>query len=685
MFKKTQFFVFSLLLAALTFYLCSYSYIQLNLVNSSQHPLKIQLFEKNKNQFTEKMSHEWNLIPEISYEIRKPIRLNSANEFRIYFLRNNIKANIHILEIEQCNFLNFCVKRELKDFQGSNNVNFSSVDRGKFSITNDSIENSYASINLKPVNIFYLISPILFIFSLASICYIFFKTAKIKYLQIIKKTFKASIINNRKFFLPIALFSFIFISRIFFLYTPTLEFDESYYGIIAQGFLRLILPYQYIFDHKPIFLDYLWTAVLFIFGSNSIFSIRIVSIIFISLGAFFVYRITFLSFKDRFKSLIGAFIFILLNFNFDGFASNSELIVNSFILGSIFFYLKYVYSNYEDTKFLALSLVFEVFALLTNFISAPIIFPLFFLQFFTLVLKKKFREIFFNLIICSAITFLLYLPLLISSDIFSYLKIQFNFLLTYQSDGANFRNNIKNLFSISYKYLILMLPLIFYFILNMQLLKKNKFIFASIISLAFSLLAVYISKRFYSHYSLLLIPSISLFLIYSILSIKNYELRKYISLCVLFLFLNNIFYPSFKGIKNAYPSIKNALIYNDTDPIFSIAKYLARNTKDSDFIYVYDNHHLIYYLSNRRPATIFAGNTMTDNERWLNLIGSSPTLEMSKIFSNKPLYIVKGENYWLTLKNTPQDIIFKNHLISDYSYLFSYAGTEIYKLKCLID
>ena len=65
------------------------------------------------------MSHEWNLIPEISYEIRKPIRLNSANEFRIYFLRNNIKANIRILEIQQCNFLNYCFKRELKDFQGN--------------------------------------------------------------------------------------------------------------------------------------------------------------------------------------------------------------------------------------------------------------------------------------------------------------------------------------------------------------------------------------------------------------------------------------------------------------------------------------------------------------------------------------------------------------------------------------
>ena len=182
-----------------------------------------------------------------------------------------------------------------------------------------------------------------------------------------------------------------------------------------------------------------------------------------------------------------------------------------------------------------------------------------------------------------------------------------------------------------------------------------------------------------------MIPSISLLLIYSILSIKNYELRKYISFCVFFLFINCIFYPTFKGIKNAYPSIKNALIYNETDPIFSIANYLAYNTKDSDLIYVYDNHHLIYYLSNRRPATIFAGNTMTDNEKWLNLIGTSPSLEMSKIFSNQPRFIVKGENYWLTLKNTPQDIFFKNHLMSDYNYLFSYAGIEIYKLKLLKD
>ena len=477
MLKKTQFFAFLLLIAVSIFYIFSYRYIQLNLVNSSQYPIKIQLFEKSKNQYIEKRSHEWNLIPEIGYEIRKPINLNSANEFRIYFLHNNLKANILIKEIQQCNLINYCLKRELNDFQGSNNVNFSAVDQGKFSIANDLIENSYASINLKPVNIFYLISPILFLISIVLICFIFINRIRYQYLQKIKKSFKELVIKNRNIYLPITFFGFIFITRIFFLYTPTLEFDESYYGIIAQGFLKLILPYQYIFDHKPIFLNYLWTIVLFIFGSNSIFSIRIVSVIFISLGAFFVYRISFISFKDRNKSLFGAFIFILLNFNFDSFASNSEIIVNSFILGSIFSYLRYLYSNYEDAKFLALSFVLEVFALFTNFISAPILLPLIALQIFTLVLKKKFKEIFFNLIICSAIAFLLYLPLLINADLFTYLKTQFSFLLVYQSDGNNFKNNIKNLFTISYKYLVLMLPLIIYFMLNIQLLKKNRFFF----------------------------------------------------------------------------------------------------------------------------------------------------------------------------------------------------------------
>jgi 4-amino-4-deoxy-L-arabinose transferase-like glycosyltransferase len=160
-------------------------------------------------------------------------------------------------------------------------------------------------------------------------------------------------------------------------------------------------------------------------------------------------------------------------------------------------------------------------------------------------------------------------------------------------------------------------------------------------------LALVLSRRFYPHYFLHLLPPMCLliaFLVYRIAFIDITAERRaqvlLLNLVLLAPLIQNI-YPTLElgtGLVY-YRQIKGIKDWNN-EPA-EIAQYLRERIKPDDYIYSVDYNPIIYYLARAEIPTKYIFPPYLNDERTHELTSIDPMAELSSIMNKRPVYIIK--------------------------------------------
>src|ERR1700688_185311 len=119
------------------------------------------------------------------------------------------------------------------------------------------------------------------------------------------------------------------VTRIPVLSRSVLDWDESLYFIMAQQWRLGHLPYTTVWDNKPIGIYAIFVAFQAIFGDR-IFAIRFATVVFVSVLAFTVFKITREINQNRQAAWVAGAALVLCSLSNDGLSANTELFMATF-------------------------------------------------------------------------------------------------------------------------------------------------------------------------------------------------------------------------------------------------------------------------------------------------------------------------------------------------------------------
>jgi 4-amino-4-deoxy-L-arabinose transferase-like glycosyltransferase len=130
-------------------------------------------------------------------------------------------------------------------------------------------------------------------------------------------------------FIAVIFLLLVLIPRIPTFFRSVLDWDESLYFLMAAAWRQGHLPYTTIWDNKPIGIYAIFAVFQAIFGER-IAAIRAATVVFVSLAAFTVFKITFILANPAGRAAVlcaifAGLLFILGAFGNDGLSANTEL------------------------------------------------------------------------------------------------------------------------------------------------------------------------------------------------------------------------------------------------------------------------------------------------------------------------------------------------------------------------
>jgi 4-amino-4-deoxy-L-arabinose transferase-like glycosyltransferase len=118
-------------------------------------------------------------------------------------------------------------------------------------------------------------------------------------------------------------------SRVSVLNRSVLDWDESLYFLMARQWLRGQLPYTSIWDNKPIGIYAIFAGFQAVFGTQ-VFAMRIATVLFISVLAFALFRMTEILTARRDAAWLAGGALVLCALSNDGLSANTELFMATF-------------------------------------------------------------------------------------------------------------------------------------------------------------------------------------------------------------------------------------------------------------------------------------------------------------------------------------------------------------------
>lgn len=487
----------------------------------------------------------------------------------------------------------------------------------------------------------------------------------------------------------------VLVVRLFALPLSAIHGDEYCFATISQGIVKGIYPYKYMFEHKPLGLYYFYSLPMFILGDN-IYSLRLIPIFVTVLSSIFIFNI--FNRSSRSAAIFAAAIYSLslLGPTGEGFASDSEILINMFVFGVIY-YLFFSCAKYAYQ----LAATFIAFAISTNYLALPIVcalvmYRMYCFRFSVAEIKKLVGLIFVIILICSSF----YIPNIINGDLMELFQWQFRVISTYTKDPFNFPlefSKIGKMFLMSvWLWVAVILALIVRFFY-----KKSEIVVADddtvaiaegrlsqvphdpdIFTIGLILFFVgffcYVSPRqYWPHHFLILYSSIP-FLIFEAL-----KYSKIVRAVVLILMIVNVYVPSKNFIRWGAEAWSN--VYRGDPPDYvSNAATIIKNHQCGKTLYVYsakNQHQGLYYLSGIRPASeIPLWNQVTFQSFGPRILGRDSLSEFQNIISTHPRAIVVDADYPLADSSESYDVYLRNEL-SQYQFQ-RYYDMKIYLLNC---
>lgn len=545
--------------------------------------------------------------------------------------------------------------------------------------------------------------------------------------------------NNKSWMIFTLFIILVFCLRLPSFFQSVLSADESLYLLMAHSLVNGYPPYIQVWDNKPPGIYILFSIALILLG-DSVLSIRIIACIAVAITCYLLYQLgnVFVR-KGTGIGLLAGILYAVSSLTNGGLAANTEIFYTPFVVFAfLLLFSNKVYPNkivgYGSLKFLGIGLligiglqikqvvIFDFFAILIIVLKK--MYEKFTRQISTIVFLKKVVYCYFFLVIG-----------LILPSIFVFLYFMYNGIF-HEYFYANFTANIirgsvtefsptlmviaiiKQFIRYSLLYLCLLLT-IYYILFSQGVNSEDKKNLNSILIWFLIIFpGIFYTKSFYSHYFLQLLPPLCLISSYTLinivyLKIKNSNLIN--KLLILLTLIVSLFSTIFFVVRNA--QIAGNYIYfrfgrgisNWGDKSATIAQYLQGKV-DKNYIYVFDDEPIIYYLTNAKIPTKYIFPDFILVEEFSKVAGVDPIREFISILKKQPLYIIKRNQGSGFIANNPayvgvdrylkpylkQDEKFKSsqqttiraeldrHLKKNYVLETSIEGVEVYKLSTKI-
>ncbi|MEB3342358.1 glycosyltransferase family 39 protein [Okeania sp.] len=483
---------------------------------------------------------------------------------------------------------------------------------------------------------------------------------------------------NQKLIIFVSFLLLSFFLRFWTLFVSVLDKDESIYILIADSLLNNNLPYIEIWDTKPPGIFILFSLAMLILG-NSIVSIRILSIIATTFTSYFLYMIgRNIDEKQGEKiGLLAGSLYGIFSLHNDGTAANAEILFAPFVTGA--FLLLFQNQKLSNIKVFLIGIILGM-GMQIKYLVIMDVLALVLLGSWLKKAELNKREygkainnlsaltkgnfsLVFNHLTFSLLRFYLILgagiilPAIIIGTIYHFsgyfdeyiyatLMANSKYIGILNFSWSDFLNRlIKQILGNILLWLCFFWSPIYLFVFARKKLRQERNLIYLFLWFCCAFLAVLLSKRFYNHYFLQLLPPLSLISGYVIIKSVYLPQKQFNPHIILFLIL---IYPFGQAGYNKltknwefiyYRSIQKIDTWDDREAL--IAKYLRERIKSTDYIYVVNYQPIIYYLVPTKIPTKYAfPSVLTALSQILPI---DPLQELDKIMAKNPSYILLAE------------------------------------------
>lgn len=493
--------------------------------------------------------------------------------------------------------------------------------------------------------------------------------------------------RSNLFFLFLIFSSFLF--RFTVLPLSTIHGDEYCFATIAQGIIKGFLPYSYMFEHKPFGLYYFFSSFFYLFGDN-IYALRIIPIFVLIVSSLFIYNFSS-------NKIISVFLVLLYNLTLigstpEGLASDSEIIVNMFVLGSIYFLF---FSENRFSYFLAC--IFMGLSISINYLAIPIVFSLLLCKF--LFFRNQSLFVFISgVLIVGLLNFIFYIPNYFQGDLENVFAMQKAFVDTYRTPIFE-RIDLKKFFITCLRYYPIFIIVGLSLLVSIASLKNkeltlnfnlinikyfsNKLLLSTLIITVFSFISFVGPGQYWPHHFFVVLPSL-IFICANFMNSSRFNLVYKIIPLYIFLLLSALIITVPRFTLWGVEAWQNVINNNQPDKISELAYFLNKNTLENEsfFIYSVQNYHQgLYFLSKRKPLTkIPLWNQITHPLIGKPFLGHDAIDEFKFILDKKPKFVLIDKNLNIELSKNSEDIFLLSYLKNKYELVNNDFEVIMYKL-----
>ncbi|EKD28403.1 MAG: glycosyl transferase family protein [uncultured bacterium] len=492
--------------------------------------------------------------------------------------------------------------------------------------------------------------------------------------------------NQRIIYLIIILF-FAIVLRYNTLFYSYLDDDEGIYILMGYFINKGFLPYIHYWDHQPPLIYYLAALVQKI-NLDPLIGVRILGTIFVTITSYILFFISEKIFNKKNVSLIVALCYVLLSSipNLGGCAFNNEIIFNLFSISS-FFILIQTFINKNKRKNYYWSGIIIGLGLITK---QQVVFDILAFIFMILLISYKkhkinfiFLRIFFYIIgfITPALLFIIFYYY--KGHLGDFLDANWFSNIKYIKNEENTYENLRIfILKTSVFVYIIIFPISSFLVSDYNNSNNNHSIF---FQLRFKIFYIFwfvvlawsttLSKTFYDHYYIQLLPIFSIltgYYLYGIYVIKNNMLKKFG--IVIFLVMYLIFFTKNKMFKQALYFEKGY------DFLRLPAMYINANKEASDTLYIATGDVVLYRYTEIDIPTKYAFPVHLTNEKYAKAFNIDQFSEIKLILNNKPTWIIveKGHKFiYRDFENKIIEFYFNKFLENNYKLVKEFYDNRI--------
>ena len=388
-------------------------------------------------------------------------------------------------------------------------------------------------------------------------------------------------------------------------YSPAINWDETIYALVGNGWVHGHPPYTTVWDNKPPFL-YALFAVFEMLIPDPVIAIRTLGVLAATTAAILVWKIAKHRGASSHSAFFGGLAFAIGSASNGGLATNAELLMVVFTSAAILAAISerpfYSGLSFGAAIFIKQVAVFESLAILyAIFINRP-----------------PFLKTFFLLAVGGLIVPLLLISYLAwSSDLYGFWQEVVVDNLTRVSGHFDWRALIitgayQPCWTMLYASLFLL---------------RDRVVWLWLLG---GILGVISGKYFYPHYFIQILPALCIAFALSL--DRLFETRRVAVLCA-FVFL----LPTFASGAYKLLSVLRAP---------GNERMIAKKIPSGASLYVFNAQPVLYLLTQSKPPTPYVLPTILTGNLFYNVAQVNPLHEIDRIFQNNPDFVVTGS--WST-------------------------------------